>query len=59
MTLIDRGIFQAPSGYWWMWSIVAADRAISLRTKDRAKAQAKYDRILHGLQDAQQEKGTN
>ena len=56
MKLIDRGIFQAPSGYWWMWSINAPDRAISLRTKNRGKAQAKYDRILHSLKKYAEEK---
>jgi len=51
MKLIDRGIFLAPSGVWWAWSMVKPDRVHSLHTKDQAKAQAKYDRMLKELQD--------
>jgi hypothetical protein len=50
--LIDRGIFLTPSGYWWAWSFTREDRASSLRTKNQAVAQAKYDRQLRELREA-------
>jgi hypothetical protein len=51
MKLIDRGIFQKPNGYWWAWSNVQENRCYSLHTKDRAKAQEKYDRWLAELRE--------
>ena len=51
ITLIDRGIFLAPSGVWWAWSFIKPDRVYSLYTKDKATAQAKYDRQLAELRE--------
>lgn len=49
--LIDRGIFMKANGIWWAWSNVQPDRCSSLHTRDRAKAQEKYDRQLAGLRE--------
>lgn len=51
MKLIGRGIFLADSGVWWAWSMVKPDRAHSMHTKDRNKAQREYDRMLKELQN--------
>ena len=49
--LIDRGIFQKPNGYWWAWSNVRPGYVYSLHTRDRAKAQEKYDKCLAELRE--------
>ena len=46
MEIVDRGIFLADSGYWWMNSPVKPGFASSLRTKDKDKAEMKYRKIL-------------
>ena len=55
--VVDRGIFRAKNGMWWMNSPVREGYASSLRTKDKAKAEIKYRELLARYQQAFEAKG--
>jgi hypothetical protein len=52
MKLIIRPIFLQPSGYWWAYSFIKPDTVYSLHTRDKAAAQAKYDKLLREMREA-------
>lgn len=49
---VDRGIFLAKSGVWWMHHPLKPGYAFSLRTRDRRKAEAKHKELLAFYQRA-------
>ena len=55
--VVDRGIFRTENGMWWMNSPIREGYASSLRTKDKAKAEAKYRELLARYQRAFEAKG--
>jgi len=46
LEIVDRGLFKAKSGVWWMNNPIREGYASSLHIKDEAKARAKYEELM-------------